>query len=202
MSNGDDLGSMSEKWTREKTIDPELLRRNWLQKYVKVEVNSVKSDFVNKNYVVYDGSPQKGVDRFIDYVLLGEDFSVLAIIEAKAFSKDEEKGRIQARTYAADIAKQIGRKIPIFLTNGKVWRLIDEDGIERKVSGPFSQEDLKRRGDMYSKKRNPSEVKIDSRIVDRSKNKLMVQKLSEHFAEGHRKALVQVQPGIFRLNSF
>ena len=96
MSNRDDLGSMSEKRTREKTIDPELLRRNWLQKYVKVEVNSVKSDFVNKNYVVYDGSPQKGVDRFIDYVLLGEGFSVLAIIEAKAFSKDEEKGKFWA----------------------------------------------------------------------------------------------------------
>lgn len=187
--------SISEKRTREKFIDPELLRRNWLQKYVKIEVNSVKSDFANKNYIVYEGSPQKGVDRFIDYVLLGEDYSVLAIIEAKAFSKDEEKGRIQARTYAGDITKQIERKIPIFLTTGKIWRFIDEDGIERKVSGPFSQEDLKRRGDMYSKKRNPSEVKIDSRIVDRAKNKLMVQKLSEHFAEGHKKALVQMATG-------
>jgi hypothetical protein len=45
-------------------------------------LNSVKSDFVNKKLVFYDGHPQKGVDRFIDYLLLDEDFSVLAIIEA------------------------------------------------------------------------------------------------------------------------
>ena len=62
--------SLSKRRTREKYVDPELLRRNWLQKYIKSDVNFVKSDFANKNYVVYDGSPQKGVDRFIDYVLL------------------------------------------------------------------------------------------------------------------------------------
>ena len=161
----------------------------------QLEVNSVKSDFATKRLIFYDGHPEKSVDRFIDYLLLDEDYSVLALIEAKKFSKDEEKGRIQARSYAKDIEAQIGKKIPFFLTNGKVWRWIDEDGVERKVSGPFSQEDLKRRGDMYSKKRNPSEVKIDSRIVDRAKNKLMVQKLSEHFGEGHRKALVQMATG-------
>ena len=90
--------SLSEKRTREKYIDPELRRRGWLDKYVKVEVNSVKSDFINKKYLFYDGHPERGVDRFIDYVLLDEDNSVLAIIEAKAFSKDEDRGRIQART--------------------------------------------------------------------------------------------------------
>src|SRR3972149_2566546 len=187
--------SLSERQTREKYIDPVLRRRNWIEKYVKTEVNSVKSDFVNKNYVVYDGSPQKGVDKFIDYVLLDEDNSVLAIIEAKAFSNDAEKGRIQARTYAKDIENQTNRKIPIFLTNGKIWNFIAEDGVERKVSGPFSQEDLKRRSDLYSKRRNPSEVKIDTRIVDRNKSKLMVRKLAEHFEQGHRKALVAMATG-------
>ena len=54
----------------------------------------------------YDNHPEKGVDRFIDYLLLDEDRSVLAIIEAKSFSKNENKGRIQARTYAKDIENQ------------------------------------------------------------------------------------------------
>jgi len=191
---------MDEERTRKKYIDPELLKRNWISKYVKEEVNSVKSDFVNKKFVFYDGHPEKGVDRFIDYLLLDEDYSVLAIVEAKSFSEDEEKGReekgrVQARTYAKDIEKQTGKKVPIFLTNGKIWRFIDEDGIERKVSGVFSQEDLKRRGDLFSKKRNPSEVKFESRIIDRSKNRYLVQKLSEHFSEGHRKALVEMATG-------
>ena len=160
---------INENKTRKKYIDPELEKRDWLKKYIKEEINSVKSDFVNKKFVFYDGHPEKNVDRFVDYVLLDEDYSVLAIIEAKRFSKDEEKGRIQARTYAKDIEKQIEKKIPIFLTNGRKWLLIDEDGIERKVSGPFNQEDLKRRCNLYSNRRNPTEVKISSRIVDRAK---------------------------------
>ena len=188
-------GSISEKKTREKYIDPELKRRKWLWKYVKEEVNSVKSDFANKNLVYYDGHVEKGVDRFIDYLLLDEDNSVLAIIEAKKFSKDEDRGRIQARTYAKDIEKQTGKKVPIFLTNGKSWRFIDDDGIERKVSGPFSQEDLSRRGKLYSNRRNPTEVKIDTRIVDRPKSLQIVRELSEHFASGNRKALVHMATG-------
>jgi len=195
MKLGEFLDSIDEKRTREKYIDPELKKRKWLKKYIKEEINSVKSDFVNKKLVFYDGHPEKGIDRFIDYMLLDEDFSVLAIIEAKRFSIEEEKGRVQARTYAKDIEKQTNRKVPIFLTNGKIWRFIDEDGIERKVSGPFSQEDLRRRGDLYSKRRNPSDVKIDSRIVDRPKSIRIVRELSEHFSDGHRKALVHMATG-------
>lgn len=189
------LDSADEKLTRQKYIDPALKKRGWIEKYVKVEVNCVKSDFVNKRLVFYDGHPEKGVDRFIDYLLLDEDFSVLGIIEAKKFSKDEEKGRIQARTYAKDIEQQMGRRVPFFLTNGKVWRFVDEDGIERKVSGPFSQQDLKRRVDNYSKRRNPCEVKINSSIVSRARSVQIVRQLSEHFAQGHRKALVQMATG-------
>lgn len=138
MTEQEDFVSSDEKATREKYIDPALKKRGWIEKYVKLEVNSVKSDFTNKRLVFNDKHPEKGVDRFIDYLLLDEDYSVLALIEAKKFSKDEEKGRIQARSYAKDIEAQVGKKIPFFLTNGKVWRWVDEDGVERKVSGPFS----------------------------------------------------------------
>ena len=189
------LESMSEKKTRQKYIDPELDKRNWIKKYVKEEVNSVKSDFVNNQFVFYDGHPEKGVDRFIDYLLLDEDLSPLAIIEAKNFFVDEKKGRIQARTYAKDIEKQTKKKVPIFLTNGRIWRFIDEAGIERKISEPFSQEDLKRRADLFTKRRKPSEVSINTRIVDRTRSKRIVRKLSEHFSEGHRKALVHMATG-------
>lgn len=195
MSDDEFSDSEDEKRTRKKRIDPALRKRGWIAKYVKEEVNSVKSDFVGKRFVFYDGRPEKGVDRFIDYLLLDEDYSVLGIIEAKRFSKDEEKGRIQARSYVKDIEKQTNRRVPFFLTNGRVWRFVDEDGIERKVSGPFSQEDLKRRGDLRSKMRNPCDVKIDLRIVDRPRSVKIVRELSEHFSEGHRKALVQMATG-------
>ncbi|CAG0978410.1 MAG: DEAD/DEAH box helicase family protein [Candidatus Methanoperedens sp.] len=191
----DDIQLINENQTRKKLIDPDLKKMGWLLKYIKEEVNSIKSDFKNKNFVLFDGNIEKNIDRFIDYVLLDEDYSVLAIIESKRFSLNEDKGRIQARTYSKDIEAQHNRKIPIFLTNGRIWRFIDENGIERKVSGPFSQEDLKRRSDLYGQRRDPRTVKTNPRIIDRSRNFQIVRQLSEHFSHGHRKALLQMATG-------
>ncbi|WP_227716987.1 DEAD/DEAH box helicase family protein [Methanobacterium paludis] len=185
----------NEQKTRKDLIDPALEKVGWLSKYIKEEVNSVKSDFKNKDFILFKGEPEHGVDRFIDYLLLDEDNSVLAIIEAKRFSKNPEKGRIQARTYSKDIEGQIGIKVPFFLTNGAKWFFIDEEGIERKVSGPFSQEDLKRRREIHKKSRDPAVVKVNHRIVDRPRSIKIVRELSEHFSKGHRTALVHMATG-------
>jgi len=186
---------LSEKETRNEIIDPQLKKVEWISRYYKEEVNPVKSDIKNKNYVLSSGTFEKNVDLFIDYLLLSEDYSPLALIEAKRYSKDPEKGRIQARTYVKEIEKQVGYKIPIFLTNGLVWKLIDQDGIERNISGPFAQEDLKRRHELYRTRHSPNQIKVNSKIVDRPKNVTIVKKLSEHFAQGHRSALVQMATG-------
>ena len=191
----DDSELINEHKTRKEHIDPELKKMGWLRKYIKEEVNTVKSDFNRKQFVFFDSNIERGVDRFADYVLLDEDFTVLSVVESKRFSIDETSGRIQARSYSKDIENQVNRKIPIFLTNGQIWRFIDEDGIERKVSRPFSQEDLKRRSDLYRKKLDPKDVKIDPRIVDRHRSLEIVRQLSEHFSEGHRKALIQMATG-------
>ncbi|PKL71883.1 MAG: restriction endonuclease subunit R, partial [Methanobacteriales archaeon HGW-Methanobacteriales-2] len=186
---------LSEFKTRKQYIDPELKKQGWLPKYIKGEVNSVKSNFKDKNIILFDGNPQLNVDRFIDYVLLDEDYTPLAIIEAKRFSKDADTGRIQARTYSQDIESQINQKVPIFLTNGQKWVFIDEYGIERKVSGPFSQQDLKRRRDLYRNRKDPRTVKINIHIVDRPRSVTIVRKLSEHFSECHRTALIEMATG-------
>ncbi|WP_281774672.1 DEAD/DEAH box helicase family protein, partial [Methanobacterium formicicum] len=170
-------------------------REGWTSKYIKEEVNSVKSNFKDKKIVIFDKNPQHNVDRFIDYLLLDEDYTPLAIIEAKRFSKDAETGRIQARTYAQDIESQINKKIPIFLTNGEKWIFIDEYGMERKVSGVFSQTDLKRRRDLYNNRKDPRTVKINTHIVDRPRSVTIVRKLSEHFSECHRAALIEMATG-------
>ena len=113
------MDDLDEWKTRKLLIDKQLYNAGWIEKYIKREVNSVKSDFKNKDYVSRGRRIEKGKDRFIDYLLLGEDNSPLAIIEAKRYSKDPEDGRIQARTYAKDIESQLDYKIPIFLTNGR-----------------------------------------------------------------------------------
>ena len=83
---------MSERQTREQFIDKQLKSVGWLKNYIKEEVNSVRSKFRIKEYVLSQG---RGDDsgRFIDYLLLAEDNSPIALIEAKKFSVSEDKGR-------------------------------------------------------------------------------------------------------------
>ena len=187
--------NLSEAETRKKIIDPQLKEIGWLKAYVKDEINSLKSNFETKDYVPFNGEIERGKDRFIDYLLLGEDNAPLAIIEAKKSSVSFYKGRIQAETYVKDIEKKIKEKLPIFLTNGNEWMFIDQEGVERKISKPFTQEDLKRRRELFKNKRDPSNTKIDPKIVDREKSILIVKKLSEHFEQGHRSALVNMATG-------
>ena len=190
----DDIPNLiSEFRTRKKFVDKQLEKVGWKSSYWKEEVNSVKSNFNTKDYVLFKGSVEKGVDRFIDYLLLDENDEPLAIVEAKKYSKDPEDGMLQARTYQEDIQDQTKNILPIFLTNGDVWIFIDEHGRERKVSGPFSQEDLSRRHDLFINEKDPSI--IFSNIVTRDRSKLNVKKVAEHFAAGHRKALVQMATG-------
>ena len=189
------MDDLDEWKTRKLLIDKQLYNAGWIEKYIKREVNSVKSDFKNKDYVSRGRRIEKGKDRFIDYLLLGEDNSPLAIIEAKRYSKDPEDGRIQARTYAKDIESQLDYKIPIFLTNGRTWKYIDPKGIERKISGVFTQDNLEHRRRLFNNERDPSTIKINPRIVDRPKSILNVKKLCEHFAKGHRTALIHMATG-------
>jgi len=103
---------LSEKETREQLIDKALDRVGWKVKgsYIKEEVNSIKSNFRTKDYILSEGNGDDS-GRFIDYLLLAEDFSPIALIEAKKFSVNQDKGRSQARTYSRDIEEQLGESI-------------------------------------------------------------------------------------------
>jgi type I restriction enzyme R subunit len=187
------MSNISERETREQLIDKQLKAVGWLKSYIKEEVNSVRSKFKIKEYILSQGQGDDS-GRFIDYLLLAEDNSPIALIEAKKFSVSEDKGRAQARTYLKDIENQIGERIPVFLTNGHKWLLIDQEGVERHVSGPFSQSDLKRRMELHRKRRDPTKINID-RIVDRPRSVLVVKQLMEHIQKGHRAALVSMATG-------
>ncbi|MDR1819704.1 MAG: DEAD/DEAH box helicase family protein [Methanobrevibacter sp.] len=86
-------------------------------------------------------------------------------------------------------------KILIFLTNSEKWIFIDEYCVERPVSDPFSQDDLTRRRNLYKSHQNPATMKINPKIVDRPRNLQIVRKLSEHFSECYRTALVEMATG-------
>lgn len=187
-----DKNDMNEKQTREH-IDKQLKNVGWIKRYVKEEVNSVKSNFKDKEYVLSEGIGDDS-GRFIDYLLLAEDNSPIAFIEAKRFSKSEDEGRAQARTYLSDIRKQTNENLPYFLTNGNKWLLIDQDGIERQVSGPFSQSDLMRRNELHRKRVDPTTISIN-RIVSRPRSIIIVKQMMEHIQKGHRSALISMATG-------
>lgn len=189
--------SFSEADTRTKLINPVLERVGWKigSKYVQEEINPVLSDFNLKNFKGRESGIRRGVDMFIDYLLLGEDRSPLAIVEAKKTSIDIEKGEIQAHTYRDEIEKQIGIKLPIFLTNGRDWYYVDPFDNRRKVALPFTQKDLHRIVQLMKNRKNPSNSRINPAIVDRRRGVEAVKLVLEHFENGNRSALVNMATG-------
>ena len=186
---------LSEKETREKIIDPWLIEdAGWKEEYIKREVNSIKSKFKVGNYETKK-TEGKEEGRFIDYVLLDEHKKPLAIIEAKRFSLDAEKGSIQATTYQKDIESQINFAVSIFLTNGQKWFFKEKGYPTREISGPFSQKDLQRRAQLTKERQKLSNISINPKIVDRSRNVEAVKQILDHLEKGNRKALINMATG-------
>ena len=75
--------NMDEKQTREQLIDKQLKSVGWLKNYIKEEVNSVSSKFKIKEYVLSQGQGDDS-GRFIDYLLLAEDNSPIALIRSNS----------------------------------------------------------------------------------------------------------------------
>jgi len=188
------MANLSEAETRDQVIDKRLHEEGWKEEYIKREVNSVKSDFKVKKYESKKGEG-KEEGRFIDYVLLAQDKSVLAIIEAKRFSLDAEKGSIQATTYQKDIESQINVSVPIILTNGNKWHLKERGYPTREISGPLSQQDLQRRMQLSRDRQPLSSTGVSSKILDRSKNVEIVKQVLNHFEKGNRNALINMATG-------
>jgi type I restriction enzyme R subunit len=188
------MTDLSEKETRETIIDSDLHNTGWKEEYIVREVNSVSSDFKIKKYEIKRGEG-KEEGRFIDYLLLDEHKNTLALIEAKRFSLDAEKGSIQATTYQKDIESQTGFAVPIFMTNGQKWYFKEKGYPTREISGPFSQQDLQRRMQLAKSRQNLSNIKISPKILDRSKNIEIVKQVLNHLEKGNKKALINMATG-------
>lgn len=190
------MPSQSEHLTRKNDIDPILARVGWKMgsSYLE-EVNSIKSKFNEKEFKFAGEGIEKGVDHFIDYLLLAEDRSPLAIIEAKRTSVAIEKGEIQARLYRDDIEKQTKIKIPIFLTNGEKWFYVDDLDRRRQVKLPFSQKNLHRIVSLMQKRKDLTQTKINPLILDRKRGIEAVKTVLEHLQQGHREALINMATG-------
>lgn len=135
---------MNESNTRKELIDLQLREAGW-------DVNDMTQvvqefDIIVNDNIVSEPRGKYSGHQFSDYVLLGKDGKILAVVEAKKTSKDAEIGREQAKQYCYNIQKEKGGELPFcFYTNGHdifFWNL--EHYPPKKVIGFPTRDDLER----------------------------------------------------------
>ena len=124
-----------------------------------------------------------------DYVLCNRAGRPMAVVEAKRASIDPLAAQDQGIHYATLL------DIPfVFLSNGEEVRFLDRgrDAHAREIATFYSQEDMERRIAARSARREPADVPIDRKIVDRSYQIRCIEALSAQIALGRRKLLVEM----------
>jgi type I restriction enzyme R subunit len=181
------LLEFNEASTRDRIIDSLLAAAGW-----DVAPGKVSTSEVGKEVEVPDQPTTSGVG-YADYVLLDDDGLPLAVFEAKKTSVDPERGRQQAKLYADGLEKAHGRRPVIFYTNGyDIWIWDDAQGYPpRKLFGYYSKDSLQYLVRFQRTSRKPLDA-LEPRadIVNRLYQIEAIKRVSERFANSHRKALV------------
>jgi type I restriction enzyme R subunit len=127
-----------------------------------------------------------------DYVLCDRNGRALAVLEAKRTSKSPREGEVQGIRYS----EQLGLPF-IFLSNGEeIWFWDRErDAHPRPVDTIFSQADLERRKASRDIRRNPLDLPIDGRIVERPYQRACIDVICREINSGRRKMLVEMATG-------
>ncbi|TCP70485.1 DEAD/DEAH box helicase family protein [Baia soyae] len=175
---------LTEKETREKYIDLELMLAGW----------TLGKDVVIEHKINKMGNT--GRPGYADYVLFGDNGKPLAVIEAKSTSKDPRSGQEQARLYADGLEQQYGQRPVIFLSNGYdtyIWD--DESYPKRKVSGVYTKDELMRMIERRTSRISLTRVEIKDEITNRYYQKEAIFRTCEAFEEKQRKALLVMATG-------
>ena len=140
--------------------------------------------------------PNKSEIGYADYVLLGDDGRILAVIEAKRTCVDVSKGRQQAKLYADIIEKKQGRRPVVFLTNGFDTRIVDNQYPERKVAAIYSKRDLEKLMNLSVMRSDLKNIVVDQKIAGRYYQTAAVKAVCESFGQkNRRKALLVMATG-------
>mgnify|MGYP000924913223 CR=1 FL=1 len=142
------------------------------------------------------GMPNKSEVGYADYVLLGDDGRILAVIEAKRTCVDVAKGRQQAKLYADLIEQKQGRRPVVFLTNGFDTRIVDNQYPERKVATFYSKRDLEKLFNLQSMRSSLKYIVVDKQIAGRYYQEAAIKAVCDAFGQkNRRKALLVMATG-------
>ncbi|MBR4986219.1 MAG: DEAD/DEAH box helicase family protein [Proteobacteria bacterium] len=175
---------ISEYKTRKLYIDAMLDDAGWLE---------------GKNWLnEYElpGMPNHSEVGYADYVLMGDDGRILAVIEAKRTCVDVAKGRQQAKLYADLIEKKQRRRPVVFLTNGFDTRIVDNQYPERRVAAIYSKRDLEKLFNLQAMRSRLNYISVDKGIAGRYYQEAAIKAVCDSFgAKNRRKALLVMATG-------
>ena len=177
----------SEAETRTRLVDSFLASAGW---DVGEGLNSTEQ--VGKE-IELDGQPTTTGTGYADYVLWDDNGHPLAVIEAKKTAVDAERGRHQAKLYADSLNNTYGHRPVIFYTNGfDIWIWDDAQNFPpRKLYGFYSKDSLQHLANYQrAQKKLLDTIEINDRIVDRLYQMEAIKRVTERFAQNHRKALI------------
>ena len=175
---------LSEYKTRKLYIDAMLEDAGWIE----------GKNWINEYEI--PGMPNKSEVGYADYVLLGDDGRVLAVIEAKRTCVDVAKGRQQAKLYADLIEQKQGRYPVVFLTNGFETRIVDTQYPERKVASIWSKRDLEKWFNLLRMRSSLKHIVVDKKIAGRYYQEAAIKAVCDSFGQkNRRKALLVMATG-------
>ncbi len=175
---------ISEYKTRKIYIDVMLDDAGWIE----------GKNWINEYEI--PGMPNKSEVGFADYVLMGDDGRILAVVEAKRTCVDVSKGRQQAKLYADLIEKKQGRRPVVFLTNGFDTRIVDNQYPERRIAAFYSKRDLEKLFNLQSMRSSLKHILVDKNIAGRYYQEAAIKAVCDSFGEkNRRKALLVMATG-------
>ena len=206
----EELKKENEALREELTARREEQRQTYVTKPLKISEYKTRKLYIDamledagwvegKNWInEYElpGMPNKSEVGYADYVLLGDDGRILAVIEAKKTCEDVSKGRQQAKLYADIIEKKQGRRPVVFLTNGFDTRIVDNQYPERKVAAIYSKRDLEKLMNLSVMRSDLKNIVVDQKIAGRYYQTAAVKAVCESFGQkNRRKALLVMATG-------
>ncbi|MBW3565479.1 MAG: DEAD/DEAH box helicase family protein [Acidobacteria bacterium] len=186
-----DRHDYDEAATRKRIIDLELARAGWALDQPR------DREYEVTGMPKRSGEPAEAGGRgYADYVLWGDDGRPLAVVEAKRTIVDSRRGQEQARLYANCLETMHGQRPLIYFTNGyKTWLWDDLMYPPREVAGFCKKDELEtliRRREQ----RKPLDVaQVKDEIAGRYYQKRAIGSIAQHFASGHRRALLVMATG-------
>jgi type I restriction enzyme, R subunit len=172
--------------TRTSLIDPALKRAGWNVKDATQVGLEIPVDG-------YDKEPWNGIS---DYSLYDASGSVLAVVEAKRFSRNPRDADAQLNHYVTEIAKRQSFKPFGFMTNGNqtyFWAVGESN--PRQVSAFFTFSDLDRLRFIRNNRQPLAAAPINTTIVERLYQHEAIRHVAEAFTSGKRRALIVMATG-------